>query len=294
MNMKWLRTFIIAAKYENFRHASEKLFLTQPAVTKHIQRLEKELNIELFRREGKYISLTSAGSTFFPIAKQILQAYEVGIEAFDRWKQGYNRKLTIAVAPQIASSKLPALLHRFMKDEPNIEMTINIVKSYEIGREVSSGKADIGLSKMEPIERGIFYEIIHSDTVKLVAPFSQNNRPVEEKAILQHYKLLTNNHPAYWEELLNNVKQHYPNVKTLPVTQIEITKRFIEHGLGVSYLPLSMIEDELAYNKMIAIKGDKIIPPTSYTYLITKIKTVEVEQFLKVFRMEMTNKNLNV
>jgi len=285
MNIKWLRTFITAAKYENFRKASEELYLTQPAVTKHIKRLESELNIELFKREGKYISLTPAGSTFQSIAIEILQKYEGGIEAFESWKQGYNQKLTIAVAPQIASSQLPALLRRFMEDEPNIEITINIVKSYEIGREVSSGKADIGLSRMEPIERGIFYEIIHSDPVRLIAPLTKSARSFKESDVLKQYKLLINNHPAYWEDLLNEVKHHYPNVKTLPVTQIEITKRFIEYGLGVSYLPHSMVQAELADKKMVTIKADKIIPPSSFTYLIMKVKTLEVEKFMEVLKM---------
>ncbi|GAA3317080.1 hypothetical protein GCM10020331_014880 [Ectobacillus funiculus] len=50
------KTFIVAAKYENFRKTSEELFLTQPAVTKHIKRLEEELHVELFERTKKKIS----------------------------------------------------------------------------------------------------------------------------------------------------------------------------------------------------------------------------------------------
>ena len=53
MDIKWMKTFIVAAKYENFRKASEELFLTQPAITKHIKRLEEHLNIQLFERNGK-------------------------------------------------------------------------------------------------------------------------------------------------------------------------------------------------------------------------------------------------
>ena len=69
MDIKWIKTFIVAAKYENFRKASEELFLTQPAITKHIKRLEENLNIQLFKRNGKSITLTSAGSSFSPTCK---------------------------------------------------------------------------------------------------------------------------------------------------------------------------------------------------------------------------------
>lgn len=53
MEIKWLKTFVVAAKYENLRKASEELYVTQPAVTKHIKRLENELHVELFERKGR-------------------------------------------------------------------------------------------------------------------------------------------------------------------------------------------------------------------------------------------------
>ncbi|MCP3763493.1 LysR family transcriptional regulator [Domibacillus sp. A3M-37] len=55
MNIHWLKTFIKAAETENFRQASEVLYITHPAVAKHIQRLEDELNIQLFERTGKSV-----------------------------------------------------------------------------------------------------------------------------------------------------------------------------------------------------------------------------------------------
>lgn len=71
MDIKWIKIFIVAAKYENFRKTSEELFLTQPAITKHIKRLEEHLHIQLFDRNGKSITLTSAGYHFLPHAKEI-------------------------------------------------------------------------------------------------------------------------------------------------------------------------------------------------------------------------------
>ena len=59
---------------------------------------------------------------------------------------------------------------------------------------------------------------------------------------------------------------------------MEITKRFIEQGLGVSYLPVSMVQEELEARKMVKVKQDKIELPTSYTYVVTKIETSEVKQ----------------
>ncbi len=284
MDIRWMKTFIICAKYENFRKASEELFLTQPAITKHIRRLEEHLNTQLFERSGKKVRLTQAGYKFLPYATELVLKYEQEIDNFESWKQGYNRKLTIATAPQIASSFLPSLLRAFIDENPDIEVIINVTKSFEIGGEISSGKADLGLSRALPLETKLKTEIIHEEPVILVGANLQNGASAIESEVLSNYRLITHNHPDYWDSLLINVRRHYPTVRTMVVNQIEVTKKFIENGLGVSYLPYSMVKDELANKKLTEVKSVKISPPTSSTYAITKIETNEARNFIKFLR----------
>jgi LysR family transcriptional regulator, repressor for citA len=291
MDIKWLKTFISAAKFENFREASEELFLTQPAVTKHIKRLEDHLHIQLFDRTGKHVSLTPAGYKFLPAAVKMIQKYEEEMEAFEGWKQGYNRKLIIAVAPQIAASVLPSFLRTFIDQHPDIEVIINVVRSFEVGEEVSLGRADIGLSRMKPFQTDLSHRIIHRDPVVLVAPFSKEI--TYESVMLEQYRLLTHNHPAYWNELLSDIKRYYPRVRTIPVTQMEVTKRFIESGLGISYVPFSSVQVEIKNERMIEIKPDKIDPPTSITYVVTKIETPEVKEFITFLETALKSKKTN-
>ncbi|KEF36768.1 transcriptional regulator [Schinkia azotoformans MEV2011] len=282
MEMKWIKTFIVTAKYENFRKTAEELFLTQPAVTKHIKRLEESLNIELFERIGNKVVLTPAGHRFLGYAKEMVAKYEEGMEDFESWKQGYNRKLTIATAPQIASSFLPSLLRSFMDENPDIEVIINILKSYDVGGEISKGRADIGLTRSHPIQTNINSKIIYEEPVILVGPSECTKRSsLNEETILQKYRLLTHNHPEYWDDLLHEVQRYYPTVRTMVVNQVEVTKRFIEEGLGASYLPRTMVAEELKNNKLTEINSEKIIPPKSSTYLLTKIETEEVIKFIK-------------
>lgn len=288
MDIRWLRTFIVAAKYENFRKTSEELFLTQPAITKHIKRLEEHLNILLFERVGKKVMLTSAGHYFLRYAKEVITKYEQGLEDFESWKQGYNRKLVIATAPQIASSVLPSILRRFIDENPDIEVLINVLKSYEIGEEISVGKADLGLTRIKPKQTNISCHIVHEEAVVLVGPpIDKGKGTYNEMTVLEKYRLITHNHPDYWDHLLNDIKRHYPTVRTMAVDQIEITKRFIEQGLGVSYLPYTMVKEEIKTNRLVAIKTDKIIPPTSSTYMLTKVETDEVSKFMRFFQEDI-------
>lgn len=276
MNIKWIETFIVAAKYENFRRASEELFLTQPAITKHIKKLEEYLNIKLFERNGKAIYLSPAGHKFLPYAQEIMMTFDTELDEFEGWKQGYKRKLTIAAAPQIASSILPRVLREFMDQNPDIEVFINVLKSYKIGKEISVGRADIGLSRIKPIQTNIDCRAIHEDSVIFVAP-PNDGIIYDEKMILEKYKLITHNHPDYWDTLLNDIKRNYPSIRTMKVNQIEITKKFIEQGLGISLLPYTMVKKELETKKLLEINPDKINLPFSFTYLLTKVKTEEAE-----------------
>ncbi|HZG69907.1 MAG TPA: LysR family transcriptional regulator, partial [Chondromyces sp.] len=257
MDIRWIKTFVMTAKFENFRKASEELFLTQPAVTKHIKRLEESLNIQLFERIGNRVALTPAGHKFHSYARELLIKYEQGMEDFESWKQGYNRKLVIASAPQIASSFLPSLVRHFIDENPDIEVIINVLRSYDIGEEISAGRADIGLTRLLPVQTNIKTDIVQKEPVILVGPNDcKGASRLDEQTILHRYRLITHNHPDYWDNLLNDIKRHYPTVRTMKVNQIEVTKRFIEEGLGVSYLPFTVIKDEVAMNKLVEIQSD--------------------------------------
>lgn len=132
------------------------------------------------------------------------------------------------------------------------------------------------MKRIKPIQTNINSRIVHEEPVILVGPnLDKKENMFEEKQILQKYRLITYNHPDYWDHLLNDIKRYYPAVRTMKVNQIEITKRFIEHGLGVSYLPFTMI------------KSDKISLPTSLTYVLTKAETIEAHTFIGFLKEEI-------
>lgn len=82
MTIDQLNTFLMVVTCRSFHGASKKLFLSQPSVTSRIQALEKELNVDLFIREGRGIRLSEQGEKLVPIAKRMLKmcnkAHELG------------------------------------------------------------------------------------------------------------------------------------------------------------------------------------------------------------------------
>lgn len=283
MDIKWLRTFVIAAQYENFRQTAEVLFLAQPTVTIHIKHLEEVIGTALFERTGRNIILTTAGHRFLPHAKLMLDSFDKGVHDLQSWKQGYDRKLTLAVSPLIASSILPSIIRRFISSYPEIEVVVQVMDSVEIGESVSKGISDLGLSRMLPSQSELFSKMLYKDPVILVAPHDggdiETSLPLDLEEVLQVQMLLINNHPGYWDDLLAELRKHNYRLRTMVVSQVNITKRFIEEGLGVSFLPRSTIRRELMEGRLLEVHTQEIHLPIAATYIVKRKETPEVTAF---------------
>lgn len=285
MDIQWLKTFTVTAHYENFRRAAEKLFLAQPTVTMHIKHLEDKLGILLFERKGRNVYLTDAGKRFLPYARQILDKLEAGIHDLESWRQGYRRKVTIVVSPLIAASKLPMIVRQFIASYPDIEIVVEVMESIDISGAVLRGEADIGLTRMRAVHPDLYQRKLQDEPVVLIAPHdggdNESSLPLDVEQLLSQYLVLTHNHPDYWDSLLHEIRRSYPNIRTMKVSQVHVTKRFIEEGLGISFLPRSTVVREVLEGRVLEVHTNEFKMPVASTYLIHQSDKEEVEAFMQ-------------
>lgn len=285
IDIQWLKTFAATAHLENFRRAAEQLFLAQPTVTMHIKHLEELLGIMLFERKGRNVFLTEAGKRFLPYARQMLDSLESGVHDLESWRQGYKRKVTIAVSPLVAASMLPMIVRRFLAGYPDIEIVIEVMESVDIRGAILGGQADIGLTRMRTAYSDMEQLKLNEDPVILVAPHdggdAEGTPPLDLEQLLQRYLILTHNHPEYWDELLSAIRRRYPRIRTMKVSQVHVTKRFIEEDLGISFLPRSTVIREVLEGRVLEVHTDEIAMPVASTYLIHKTDKEEVGAFMR-------------
>lgn len=285
MDIQWLKTFATSAQLENFRRAAEKLYLAQPTVTMHIKNLEEHLGILLFERKGRSVRLTEAGRRFLPYARQIISNFESGVHDLESWRQGYKRKLTIAVSPLIAASMLPMIVRQFLAGYPDIEIVIEVMESIDINGTIAEGQADIGLTRMRPAHAGVAQLKLNDDPVILVAPHdggdAESSPPLDVEQLLNRYLILTHNHPEYWDELLGGIRLKFPRIRTMKVSQVHVTKRFIEEDLGISFLPRSTVLREVLEGRVLEVHTDEIAMPVASTYLIHQTDKEEAAAFMR-------------
>lgn len=279
MDLDILRTFTVAAKLLNFRRTAEKLYISQPTVTAHIKKLEAALGCELFRRDGRGVRLTSAGRRFLPDAVSILERYDSSVSALTRWLEGRSTALNIAASPLIARSILPGVIKRFTQQHPDVEFRLDIVDSEDVATMVIDGNAHVGLSRIQHTDPGLTVSVLYRDPVLLVASPEQQPTEMDWQRLLRRHPLLIGNHPGYWDELLMelNIREIYP--KTLTVTDVDITKHFIDEGVGLSFLPLSAVWRELERKRFVDVPTPGLELPIAATYVIEPAgSTVMVDQ----------------
>jgi DNA-binding transcriptional LysR family regulator len=132
MNLNQLKIFYYTAKYGSLSIAADALYITQPAVSKGIQRFEEYHEIKFFNRFGKKLVLTDAGEALYDIADKIFgmesQAEEV-IRDFQQRKRGILR---IHASESFGAYYLPSIIREFRKHNPKIQISVNVLPTEQV------------------------------------------------------------------------------------------------------------------------------------------------------------------
>lgn len=285
MDTQWLKTFCIAAETLNFRKTAERLMMSQPNVTVQIRQLEEHLGSPLFVRKNNRVTLSDTGRYFYPQAKQLLLNLEDSLSKVHSFSQGYRRHWNVAISPLMAETILPYVLRSFLKKNPDIEIGIRVEESADIEELVLSGEVNMGISALDAKSKSVKSVRVYEDPVLFITPtdpYDEESGPAIdiEETLTANY-LFTDHHPAFWEELLLSLNKNVKGIRTMKVTQAHIAKRFVQEGLGVSFLPHSIVRRELIEGKLMQPYFDLFDLPSVFTYVLFKTKGEIEEEFLE-------------
>ena len=189
MTHNQLTYFCMLAQTQSYTQAAQALFIAQPSLSYAISTLEKELGCLLVAREGRRISLTPAGETFYRHAKAALESIEQGVQAVQRG--GVIRLGAIATA---MAQRIPKLIVDFRAEHPQITVNVSVGASRDILTQIESGQLDAGLCSFMPGFDELRFEPVYTESWVLIAPpnhpLAQLNRPVSLDELLR-YPLLT-------------------------------------------------------------------------------------------------------
>lgn len=140
-----LKVFYSVAKHLSFTQASKELYISQPAITKHIRELESLYGVRLFDRLGNKISLTDAGKLMLEHCEQILAAYRRLEYDMNLLKNEWTGDLRLGASTTISQYVLPPILARFTEKYPKVNVTLMDTNSRNIEQALQNYDIDLGL-----------------------------------------------------------------------------------------------------------------------------------------------------
>lgn len=170
MNLQQLRTFVAVVEHGSFSEAARALGITQPAVTMQIQSLESELGVTLLDRRYRRVDLTEAGTALLPYARRVLEELEEARSEIETMSGRVTGHLEIAASTTPGQYVLPLQLGRFLKQYPEVSVSLRVYDTAEVVERVEQGDAHIGMTGAEVPGARVLQERLGRDDLVMVCP----------------------------------------------------------------------------------------------------------------------------
>ncbi len=259
MNLYHLRVFLTVAEHEHITRASEELILSQPAVTKIIQHLEKETGLELIERHGRRIVLTQAGRVLHGYARRLFALEREMEDALAVMQDVEMGEITLAANTTTGVYFLPPVVAQFRERYPQVILRITILNSHEIIEQTMNWILDFGLVEGDPatLPPGIETQAFARDELALVvAPAHRWSRlSVLKPEMLQDKELLLREQGSGIREVIEHALLQQ-NVRITPLLTLpdnEVIKQMAISGVGAAILSAFAVRRELASGELVRI-----------------------------------------
>ncbi|GEP63347.1 MULTISPECIES: LysR family transcriptional regulator [Clostridium] len=258
MNWQQLEYFKTVAETQNFTSAANLLSVTQPALSKAISKLEEELNVPLFEKNGRNIKLTRFGSMFLIHANAAINEISKGIQELQDIINPMAGTVSMSSLYTIGTHFIPSIISEFLKESPNTKFEFGIQSTFNILKGLKDGKFDFGFyDEFEDIKR---YEEIESVPIKneelvLIVP---KNHHLADKTEVFLKGLKEESFVFFSEGIKGKMCSIFESIGFVPKTSIEynessmVVTGFVSAGLGISIVPNTpnLITEEVSVLKI--------------------------------------------
>lgn len=250
MNTTNLATFVAVMQTGSISGAAEKLYITQPAVSKRIKNLEDEFGTALFDTVGRSIIPTAAAYDLLPFVRRWLDDYEACKASLQHAKEVASGRLVIGTSHHIGLHHLAPVLKRFIQTYPAVQLEVRFVDSEEAHKAVLEGEISLAFLTLPPtFDRRLNYHTLWSDPLYFVtgtlSPLAQKSK-VSLLQLAHHPAILPAANTFTSQITLAEFAKHnlhpYATMSTNPLESIRM---LVSVGLGWSVLPETLINQDL-------------------------------------------------
>lgn len=248
MEIRHLTYFKAVAEELNFRRAADRLFISQPGLSRQIRQLEEELQVRLFDRDQKSVSLTKAGSYLKEEVDFVLNHLDTIKGQLSQIHAGKIGELRIGFLGSASNQLIPQLVSRLNSHQPLISVNLEELSNSIQVEMVQNDKLDLGFVRLASVPEGLEMRKVSRDSFSLVVP---KNHPIQKADFVsmdqfkdESFVLFSSDYSNYYYEQIIGICRgagFSPKIQHKSVHALTIF-RLVENGLGVAIVPTSIQE----------------------------------------------------
>lgn len=257
MNLNQLKIFYAAVKAGNLSVAAGELCITQPAVTKSIQRLQEHYELKLIDYVGKKLLLTDAGEALFRIAEKIFDMETHAEESIRDFKERKRGHIRILASESFGDYYLPEVVIPFCKAYPLVQVSMNILPTDLVVDNTLGLKCDVGFISYAVRHEKLTVREVLKDELVIITP---RRHPLRTKHILRPKDLegqsmiMHEQGSAPRRAFDDFLHRHGIRVKIpMELTSNRAIKRAVEHGLGIALISRKVAQEEIEGRRLAAL-----------------------------------------
>jgi len=257
MNLNQLKIFYMAAKHGNLSAAAGELCITQPAITKGIQRIQEYYEIKFVNHIGKKLVLTDAGEALYEIAEKIFDMESQADESIRDFQQRKKGHIRIHSSETFGAYYLHNIIIPFSKNNPMIRILANILPTEQVIDNAASLHNDLGFISYSVEHKKLKITEVLSDRYVIVAPPEHRlskKEYIEAADLKGEYMVMHEKESATYRVMDNLVRKNNLNTFIpLELSNNESIKRAVEQGIGLGLMSLHVVSREVASGHLAAI-----------------------------------------
>lgn len=258
MDIRLFKTFLLVAKLLNITKAAEQLSFSQPAITAQIYSLEDSFRVRLFERNGKRLTLTEAGKKMINYAERIVSLYEETQNVMDTFRHS-DDTIRLGVSTQMINYFLPSILKEIQAQMPSLNISVEVcMNTQEVLKGMIEHRYDFGFIHGQNTFKQIRQHGIWTEDVLWVASdeFMRSHPTIKD---IRDLPIINYTEGSVFRTKLDEFVKENEFQSPIEYSDSEAIKRAVIAGLGVSYLPRTLVKDEIARGKLVVIEHGPLI-----------------------------------
>lgn len=265
MNIEKYKIFLLVSQNKKISEIAKLMGISQPTVSFHIKSLEDSLGVQLFHADKKVLTLTDTGRHLLPYAKEIVELEDNMIERAYQYRNFNYGEIYIGSTLSPGVSLLPYVIKNYSSVYNKIHITMEISATNTIIQNTLSKKYDIGLvATNSDIPSSLVSETLIEDQLILVfhpdlLSVFQNDSSLN---ILKQFNFIHHSHGSSTRKMVDSFFCEYglKISSTVTANSIEMIKIMIMNNIGISFLPYSLVSDDVAAERIATIPLSASLP----------------------------------